>query len=124
VDLVVLTAAVGSTGSSIAAGEVDGAVVAYAGGSSSSLHDKRKLWKQDKKDAIKQNDYNTYDASISKYSTSSTITGALPAAAELEEAISLTCFCFLSTPASSASAGGGDVDELVSSSDSSTLSSS
>jgi hypothetical protein len=113
VDLVVLTAVAGSAGSSIATGEVDGAVVAYAGGSSSSLHDKRKLWKQDKKDAIEKHDYNTYDASISKYSTSSAITGALPAAAELEEAISSTRFRFLSTPASSASAGGGDVDELV-----------
>jgi hypothetical protein len=73
---------------------------------------------------LKTINYNTYDASMSKYSTSSTITGALPAAAELEEAISSTRFRFLSTPTSSASAGGGDVDELVSSSDFSTLSSS
>jgi hypothetical protein len=43
VDLVVLTATADSAGSSVAAGEVDGAVVAYAGGSSSSLHDKSKL---------------------------------------------------------------------------------
>jgi hypothetical protein len=35
---------------------------------------------------------NTYDASKSKYSTSSAIIGALPAAAELEEAISSTRF--------------------------------
>jgi hypothetical protein len=68
--------------------------------------------------------YNPYDASMSKYSTSSTITGALPTAAELEEAILSTHFLFLSTPTSSASAGGGDIDELVSSSDSSTSSSS
>jgi hypothetical protein len=51
VDLVVLTAVAGSAGSSIAAREVNGAVVAYANGSSSSLHDERKLWKHDKKDA-------------------------------------------------------------------------
>jgi hypothetical protein len=124
VDLVVLTATAGSAGSSIAAGEVDGAVVAHTDGTSSSLHDKRKLWKQDKKDAIEKHDYNTYDASMSKYSTSSAITGALPAAAELEEVILSTRIHFLSTPSSSASAGGGDVDELVSSSDFSTSSSS
>jgi hypothetical protein len=73
---------------------------------------------------LKNINYNTYDASMSKYSTSSTITGALPTAVELEEAISSTRFLFLSTPTSSASTGGGDIDELVSSSDSSTSSSS
>jgi hypothetical protein len=73
---------------------------------------------------LKNISYNTYDASMSKYSTSSTITGALPTAAELEETISSTRFLFLSTPTSSASAGGSDTDELVSSSDSSTSSSS
>jgi hypothetical protein len=46
--------------------------------------------------------YNTYDASKSKYSGSSAVTGALPAAAELEEAISSTRFHFLSTPTFSA----------------------
>jgi UDP-glucose 6-dehydrogenase len=75
-----------------------------------------------KKDAIEKHDYNTYEASISKYSGSSTSTEALPAAAELEEAMSSTRFPFLSTPTSSARAGGGDVDELVSSSDSLTSS--
>jgi hypothetical protein len=37
----------------------------------------------------------------------------------LEEANSLTCFLFLFTPMSLESAGGGDVNELVSSSNSS-----
>jgi hypothetical protein len=36
-------------GSSVAAGEVGGAAVAYAGGSSSSLREKYKLWKQCRK---------------------------------------------------------------------------
>jgi hypothetical protein len=106
----------------VAAGEVCGAAVAYVGGSSSSLHEKYKLWKLGKNNAIEELEYNTCDASMSKYSISSAKTGALPAAAELDEAISLTRFLFLSTPTSSASAGGGDVDELVSSSDSSTSS--
>jgi hypothetical protein len=106
----------------MAAGEVGGAAAAYAGGSSSSLHKEYKLWKQGKNKAIEELEYNTYDASMSKYSISSARTGALPAAAELDEAISSTRFLFLSTPTSSASAGGGDVDELVSSSDSSTSS--
>jgi UDP-glucose 6-dehydrogenase len=106
----------------MAAGEVGGAAAAYAGGSSSSLHKEYKLWTQGKNKAIEELEYNTYDASISKYSISSTRTGALPATAELDEAISSTRFLFLSTPTSSASAGGGDVDELVSSSNSLTSS--
>jgi hypothetical protein len=105
----------------MAVGEGGGAAVAYVGGSSSSLHERYKLWKQGKNKAIEELDYNTYDASMSKYSISSTRTGALPAAAELDEAISSTRFLFLSTPTSS-STGGGDVDELVSSSESSTSS--
>jgi hypothetical protein len=68
---------------------------------------------------LKNSKYNTYDARRSKYSISSARTGALPAAAELDEASLSIRFLFLSTPASSTSAGGGDVDELVSSSDSS-----
>jgi hypothetical protein len=116
--LVALGATSGSAGSSAAAGEIGGAAVAYVGGSSSSLHEKNKLWKEGKNSAIEELEYNTYDAKRSKYSISSTRTGALPAAAELDEAISSTCFLFLSTPVSSTSAGGGDVDELVSSSDS------
>jgi hypothetical protein len=72
-----------------------------------------------KNSAIEELEYNTYDARRSKYSISSARAGALPAAAELDEAISSTRFLFLSTPASSTSVGGGDVDELVSSPDSS-----
>jgi hypothetical protein len=75
-----------------------------------------------KKYGLEKYDSNTYDASKSLYS--STITGALPAAAELEETFLSTRFLFLLTSASSMSGGGGDVDELVSSSDSSTSSSS
>jgi hypothetical protein len=59
---------------------------------------------------------------MSKYSISSARMGALPAAAELDEAILSTRFRFLSTPTSSAKAGGVDVHELVSSSESSTSS--
>jgi hypothetical protein len=106
----------------VATGEVGGAAIAYVGGSSSSLHEEYKLWKQGKNNAIEELDYNTYDASMSKYSISSARTGDLPAAVELDEAISSTRFLFLLTPTSSASAGGGNVDELVSSSDSSTSS--
>jgi hypothetical protein len=73
---------------------------------------------------LEKHEYNTYDASKSKYSTSSAITGALSAATELEEAISSTRFRFLSTSTFSVVAGGDDVDELVSSSDSSISSSS
>jgi hypothetical protein len=68
---------------------------------------------------LKNSKYNTYDARRSKYSISSARAGALLAAAELDEVNSSTRFLFLSTPASSASMGGGDVNELVSSSDSS-----
>jgi hypothetical protein len=71
---------------------------------------------------LKNLNKNTYDARRSKYSVSSVGTEALSTAAELEEANSLTRFLFLSIPASSASTKGDDVDELVSSSDSSALS--
>jgi hypothetical protein len=104
----------------MAVGEGGGATVAYAGGSSSSLHEECKSREQDKNNAVEELDYNTYDASMSKYSISSARMGALPAATELDEAMSSTRFLFLSTPTSSASVGGSDVDELVSSSDSST----
>jgi hypothetical protein len=70
-----------------------------------------------------QNSQNTYDARRSKNSTSSSRAGALLAAVlcreVLEEVNSSTRFLFLSAPVSSKSAGGGDVVELVSSSDSS-----
>jgi hypothetical protein len=72
--------------------------------------------------ASEELEYNTYDASISKYSISSARTGALPVAAELDEAISSIRFLFLLTPTSSASVGGGNVDKLVSYSDSLTSS--
>jgi hypothetical protein len=71
---------------------------------------------------LKKFDYNTYDASMSKYSISSATAGVFPAAAELDEAMSSTRFLFLSTPTSSAAIGGIDVEELVSSSESSTSS--
>jgi hypothetical protein len=64
-----------------------------------------------------------YDAMRSKNSTFSSRTGALLAVVlcteVLEEVNSLTRFLFLSAPVSSESVGGGDVVELVSSSDSS-----
>jgi hypothetical protein len=63
---------------------------------------------------LKNLNKNTYDARRSKYSISPAGTEALSVAAELEEANSLTHFLFLSTPASLASTGGDDVDELVS----------
>jgi hypothetical protein len=59
---------------------------------------------------------------MSKYSISSATAGVFPATAELDEAISSTRFLFLSTPTSSAEIGGIDVEELVSSSESSTSS--
>jgi hypothetical protein len=66
---------------------------------------------------------NTYDARRSKRSISSVKIGDFSATAcckvELEEANSSTRFLFLSKPVSSGRAGGSDVDELVSSSDSS-----
>jgi hypothetical protein len=68
---------------------------------------------------LRNSNKNTYDARRSKYSISPAGTEALSAIAKLEEANSSTHFLFLSTPASPASTGGDDVDELVSSSDSS-----
>jgi hypothetical protein len=69
---------------------------------------------------------NIYDAMRSKNSTSSPRTGASVATVlgteVLDEVSSLTRFLFLSTPMFSESVGGGDVVELVSSSDSSTSS--
>jgi hypothetical protein len=70
-----------------------------------------------------QDSQNTYDARRLKNSTSSFRTGALLAAVlcreVLEEVNSSTRFLFLSAPVSLESVGGGDVVELVSSSDSS-----
>jgi hypothetical protein len=115
--LVTLCAISWAGGSSSATGGIRGVAVESVGSSSSSLHEENKLWKQGKNGAIEELEQNTYDARRSKNSMSSTKAGALLAAAELEEANSSTRFLFLSTPASSASMGGGDVDELVSSSD-------
>jgi hypothetical protein len=125
--LVTLSAISCSAGASAVTGEVEGAAVVSFGGSSSSLQKEDKLCitrqKEDKYGAIEELEENTYDARRSKYSMSPTGTEALSAAAfcreELKEANSSTRFLFLLTPMSSASTGGGDVDELVSSSDSS-----
>jgi hypothetical protein len=79
--------------------------------------------KERKNNKITETRRNTYDAMRSKNSTSSSRAGASSVAvlwAEvLKEANSSTRFLFLSIPVSSESAGGGDVVELVSSSDSS-----
>jgi hypothetical protein len=67
------------------------------------------------------NSQNTYDAMKLKNSTSSSRTGASLAAVlcteVLDEVSSSTRFLFLSAQVSSESTGGGDVVELVSSSD-------
>jgi hypothetical protein len=78
--------------------------------------------KQGERNTIARKVNSTHDASRSKYSISSV--GASAAAGALEEGASSTHFLFLSTPASSASAGGSSVDELVSLSYSLTSSSS
>jgi hypothetical protein len=125
--LVTLSTISCSAGSSAIAGKVEGAAVASLGGSSSSLQEENKLCitrqKEGKYGVIEELEENTYDARRSKYSMSPTRTEALSAAAfcreELKEANSSTRFLFLSTPVSSESTGGGDIVELVSSSDSS-----
>jgi hypothetical protein len=97
----------------------------------SSRHKSRRLFfitkqqeqvkrKQGERNTIERKVDSTHDASRSKYSISSV--GASAAAGALEEGASSTCFLFLSPPASSASAGGSSVDELVSLSYSSTSS--
>jgi hypothetical protein len=69
-----------------------------------------------------QNSQNAHDARRSKYSISSSRTWALLAVVlcreVLEEVKSSTRFLFMSAPVSSESARGGEVVELVSSSDS------
>jgi hypothetical protein len=94
-------------------------------GSSSSLQEETGLIQLERKkaNAAKSwNSQNTYDARRSKNSTSSSRTGASLAAVlcteVLDDVSSSTCFLFLSAPVSSERAGGGDVVELVSSSDS------
>jgi hypothetical protein len=84
--------------------------------------------KEESKYSKNQNSQNTDDAMRSKNSTSSSRTGASLAVVlcteVLDEVSSLTRFLFLSAQVSSESAGGGDVVELVSSSNPSASSSS
>jgi hypothetical protein len=113
-------------GSSAIVAWVEGPAIVSLCGSSSSLKEETCYIQPKRKRAStvqSQNPQNTYDARRSKNLTSSSRTGALLVAVlcreVLEEANSLTHFLFLSAPVSSESAGGGDVVELVSSSDSS-----
>jgi hypothetical protein len=124
--LVVLGAISWAEGSSAITGEVEGAAIVSLCGSSSSLQEETSYVQPERKRAStvqSKNSQNTYDARRSKYSISSSRTGALLAVVlcreVLEEVKSSTRFLFLSAPVSSESAGGGDVVELVSSSDSS-----
>jgi hypothetical protein len=124
--LVILGAISWAEGSSAIIGGVEGVAVVSFGGSSSSLQEETSYVQHEIKRAStvqSQNSKNTYDARRSKYSISSSRTWALLAVVlcreVLEEVKSSTCFLFLSAPVSSKSAGGGDVVELVSSSDSS-----
>jgi hypothetical protein len=126
---VVLGAISYAEGSSTITVGVEGAAAASLFGSSSSLQEKTGFIQLERKKANTAkswNSKNTHDARRSKYSISSSRTGASLAAVlcteVLDEASSSTRFLFLSAPISSESAGGGDVVELVSSSDSSTSS--
>jgi hypothetical protein len=123
--LVILGAISWAEGSSAIIGGVEGVAIVSFGGSSSSLQEETSYVQHERKRAStvqSQNSKNTYDARRSKYSISSSRTGALLATVlcreVLEEVKSSTRFLFLSAPVSSESAGGGDVVELVSSSDS------
>jgi hypothetical protein len=119
------TAASCEGGSSITGASTIGAVVAYFFRSSLSLKKKQKsktlYASQHKEKYIK-----AHESKASKSSSSSSRVEASPAtflwAEVLEERSSLTRFLFLSRPRSSESAGGGDVVELVLSSESSTSS--
>jgi hypothetical protein len=124
--LVILGAISWAEGSSAITGGVEGSAVVSFCGSSSSLQEETSYVQSERKRASTvqtQDSQNTYDAMRSKYSISSSRRGALLAAVlcreVLEEVKSSTRFLFLSAPVSSESAGGGDVVELVSSSDSS-----
>jgi hypothetical protein len=123
--LVVLGAISCAEDSSAITAGVEGAAVVSLCGSSSSLQEKTGYVQPERKRAStvqSQNSQSTYNARRSKNSTSSSRTAALLAAVlcieVLEEVNSATRFLFLSTPVSSESVGGGDVVELVSSSDS------
>jgi hypothetical protein len=128
--LVVLSACTASSvsctgGSSVITCWVEEAAAASLFGSSSSLQEEIGFIQLKRKNAntVKfWNSQNTYDARRSKNSTSSSRTGASLAAVlwteVLDEVSSSTCFLFLSAPVSSERAGGDDVVELVSSSNS------
>jgi hypothetical protein len=102
----------------------EGATVASGCGSLSSLQIGNRFYATRKKE-IKDNETrgNTYEAIRSKNLTPSSRKGASTAAVFCAEVLkdvkSSTHFLFLSAPVSSDSAGGGDIIELVSSSDSS-----
>jgi hypothetical protein len=105
-------------------GEIKGSAVPSFGSSSSSLQEEKQVMhnmtkRRQEQVQLKNSNKITYDARRLKYSISPIGTEALSAAAELEEANSSTRFLFLSMPVSSECTGEGDVDELVSSSDSS-----
>jgi hypothetical protein len=114
-------------GSSIAGVSVVGAAAANLFGFSSSLRRKQKLKPfvkvdREKKIVHENKQQNTHESMRSKSSTSSSGAEVSPiivvCAKVLEERSSVTCFLFLSTPRSTESAGGGDIIELVSSSES------
>jgi hypothetical protein len=121
--LVILGAISWAEGSSSITGGVEGVAAVSLCGSLSSLQEETSYVQPERKRASTVQSNNTYDARTSKYSISSSRTGALLAAVlcreVLEEVKLSTRFLFLSTPVFSESAGGGDVVELVSSSDSS-----
>jgi hypothetical protein len=120
--LVILGAIPWAEGSSSITGGVEGIAAVSLCGSSSSLQEEISYVQPERKRASTVQSKNTYDARRLKYSISSSRTGALLAAVlcreVLEEVKLSTRFLFLSAPVSSESAGGGDVVELVSSSDS------
>jgi hypothetical protein len=114
-------------GSSIAGVSVAGVAAANLFGFSSSLKRKQKVEpfiQVDRKKRVYENkQQNTHESMRSKSSTSSSGAEVSPitvvCAEVLEERSSIAHFLFLSTPRSSESAGGGDIVELVSSSESS-----
>jgi hypothetical protein len=113
-------------GLSIAGVSVAGAAAANLLGFSSSLKRKQKVKpfvQVDRKKIVYENkQQNTHESMRSKSSTSSSGAEVFPitvvCAEVLEERSSVTRFLFLSMPRSLESAGGGDIVELVSSSES------
>jgi hypothetical protein len=114
-------------GSSIAGVSVAGAATANLFGFSSSLKRKQKVepfTQVDRKKRVYENkQQSTHESMRSKRSTSSSGAEVSPitvvCAEVLEERSPVTRFLFLSMPRSSESVGGGDIVELVSSSESS-----